>query len=85
LVAIEIISTVSGVRLERTFAMDLELHLALDNCGTHTHAKVKAWLAKHPRLQLHFIPTGPGKGASWSSHSPDRTSEASRLAFRRRA
>ena len=48
-------------RLEREFVKDLELHLILDNYGTHTHPKVKAWLAKHPRFQLHFIPTG----SSW--------------------
>ena len=28
---------------------------------THTHPKVKAWLAKHPRVHLHFTPTS----ASW--------------------
>ncbi len=49
------------VRLDREFDKDLELHLILDNYGTHTHPKVKAWLAKHPRFKLHFIPTG----SSW--------------------
>jgi transposase len=48
-------------RLEREFAKDLELHLILDNYGTHTHPEVKAWLAKHARFRLHFIPTG----SSW--------------------
>ncbi len=38
-----------------------QLHLVLDNYGTHTHATVKAWLAKHPRVHLHFTPTS----ASW--------------------
>jgi len=33
-----------------------QLHLVLDNYGTHTHATVKAWLAKHPRVHLHFTP-----------------------------
>ncbi len=28
-----------------------------DNYGTHKHANVKKWLAKHPRFHLHFIPT----------------------------
>ncbi len=27
---------------------DRELHLIVDNYATHKHAKVKAWLAKHP-------------------------------------
>lgn len=26
----------------------LEIHLVLDNYSTHKHAKVKAWLVKHP-------------------------------------
>jgi hypothetical protein len=38
-----------------------QLHLVLDNYGTHTHATVTAWLAKHPRVHLHFTPTS----ASW--------------------
>lgn len=40
---------------------DLHLHLILDNYATHKHAKVKAWLARHPRFHLHFIPTS----SSW--------------------
>jgi transposase len=35
-----------------------ELHLVLDNYGTHKHPAVKAWLARHPRIHLHFTPTG---------------------------
>ena len=38
-----------------------ELHLIVDNYATHKHAKVQAWLAKHPRFHLHFTPTS----ASW--------------------
>ncbi len=40
---------------------DREVHLILDNYATHTHPKVKAWLARHARFHLHFTPTG----ASW--------------------
>ena len=40
---------------------DKELHLILDNYATHKHAKVKRWLARHPRFHLHFTPTS----ASW--------------------
>lgn len=39
----------------------LQIHLIVDNYGTHTHPQVKAWLAKHPRLRLHFTPTS----SSW--------------------
>ncbi len=38
-----------------------DLHLIVDNYCTHKHAKVKAWLAHHPRFHLHFIPTS----SSW--------------------
>ncbi len=36
---------------------DLELHLILDNYATHKHPKVQAWLKRHPRFHLHFVPT----------------------------
>jgi hypothetical protein len=39
----------------------VELHLVMDNYAAHKHADVKAWLAKHPRIIVHFTPTH----ASW--------------------
>jgi len=48
-------------RLDREYPADLDLHLVLDNYGTHGHPKVKAWLALRPRFHLHFVPTG----SSW--------------------
>ena len=47
-------------RLDRKFPSQ-DLHLILDNYGTHKHPHVKRWLAKRPRFHLHFIPTG----SSW--------------------
>lgn len=44
-------------RLDREFPRNRELHLILDNYGTHKHPKVRAWLEKHPRFKLHFTPT----------------------------
>ncbi len=38
-----------------------EIHLILDNYGTHTHPKVREWFAAHPRYHLHFTPTS----SSW--------------------
>ena len=38
-----------------------DLHLILDNYGTHKHEKVQRWLRRHRRFHLHFTPTG----ASW--------------------
>ena len=34
-----------------------ELHVVLDNYHTHKHADIQQWLAKHPRITLHFTPT----------------------------
>ena len=39
----------------------LDLHLIIDNYGTHKHSRVVAWLKRHPRFHLHFIPTS----SSW--------------------
>jgi transposase len=47
--------------LDRNVPPPLQVHLVLDNYGTHKHPKVNAWLARHPRYQLHFTPTY----ASW--------------------
>src|SRR5512139_187899 len=35
----------------------LQLHLIVDNYGTHKHPRVQSWLRRHPRLHLHFTPT----------------------------
>ena len=48
-------------RLDRELPVHLDLHLIVDNYGTHKKPEVKAWLAKHPRFHLHFIPTS----SSW--------------------
>ena len=39
----------------------VKLHVVVDNYATHKHPTVKAWLAKHPRVTMHFTPTS----ASW--------------------
>ena len=48
-------------RLDTEFPEPQELHLIVDNYATHKHARVRRWLARHPRFTLHFIPTG----SSW--------------------
>ena len=47
--------------IDRNVAKGKEIHLIVDNYSTHRHANVRAWLAKHPRFHLHFIPTS----SSW--------------------
>jgi transposase len=36
---------------------DLDIHLVLDNYGTHKTPLIQHWLLRHPRFQLHFTPT----------------------------
>ena len=35
----------------------VKLHVVCDNYATHKHPAVKAWLARNPRITLHFTPT----------------------------
>jgi transposase len=39
----------------------LDVHLVMDNYGTHKTAAVRRWLTRHPRFHVHFTPTS----ASW--------------------
>jgi transposase len=39
----------------------LEIHVICDNYSTHKHEKVRRWLARNPRVHIHFTPTS----ASW--------------------
>jgi len=48
-------------KIDRSTPRRQPIHMILDNYGTHTHRKVQAWFAAHPRYHLHFTPTG----ASW--------------------
>ena len=40
---------------------DLDVHLILDNYGTHKTPRVRRWFVRHPRFHVHFTPTS----ASW--------------------
>lgn len=40
---------------------ELDVHLIMDNYGTHKTVLIKRWLAKRPRFHVHFTPTS----ASW--------------------
>ena len=48
-------------KVERETPKDKELHVIVDNYSTHKHEKVKNWLKRHKRIELHFIPTS----SSW--------------------
>ena len=49
------------MKIDRAVPKRLQVHLILDNYGTHNHPKVRPWLERHPRFHLHFTPTS----ASW--------------------
>jgi len=44
-----------------TVPAQLDVHLILDNYGTHKTALIRRWLLKRPRFHVHFTPTS----ASW--------------------
>jgi transposase len=48
-------------KIEDSVPSSLDVHLILDNYGTHKTASIRAWLAKRPRFHVHFTPTS----ASW--------------------
>ena len=47
--------------IEKKVPEELDVHLILDNCGTHKTKLIRDWLAKRPRFHVHFTPTS----ASW--------------------
>jgi transposase len=57
----------------------LEVHLILDNYGTHKHPKVKKWFRTHPRYHVHFTPTS----ASWLNQVERWFAEITRKRIRR--
>ena len=49
------------ITIDQNVPQQLEVHLVLDNYGTHKTPMIQRWLLRHPRFHLHFTP----KGASW--------------------
>ncbi len=43
--------------IEKNVPPELDVHLILDNYGTHKTDLIHNWLAKRPRFHLHFTPT----------------------------
>jgi len=56
-----------------------QLHIVTDNYGTRKHPGVQAWLAKNPRVTLHFTPTS----GSWLNMAEIFFSIITRQAIRR--
>lgn len=47
--------------IEASVPQDLDVHLVMDNYGTHKTPTIRNWFARHPRFHVHFTPTS----ASW--------------------
>ena len=47
--------------IDQSVPAKMDVHLILDNYGTHKTATIRSWLAKRPRFHVHFTPTS----ASW--------------------
>jgi len=47
--------------IEKNVPEELDIHLIMDNYGTHKTKLIQNWLAKRPRFHVHFTPTS----ASW--------------------
>jgi len=47
--------------IDKQIPEDQQVHLILDNYGTHKHPNVMQWLEERKRLHLHFVPTS----SSW--------------------
>jgi transposase len=66
-------------RIDQSVEPDLDIHLILDNYGTHKHPAVKKWLAARPRYHVHFTPTS----ASWLNQIERWFAEITRKRIRR--
>ena len=65
--------------IEKHVPADLDVHLILDNYGTHKTQLIRDWLAKRPRFHLHFTPTS----ASWLNMVERFFAEITRKRIRR--
>lgn len=66
-------------KIDRSVAAHLAIHAICDNYSTHKTPEVKAWLARHPRFKLHFIPTS----SSWLNLVERLFAEITRQKIRR--
>jgi transposase len=48
-------------RIDQETPSGLNLHIIVDNYSAHKHPRVRSWLKRHPRFQMHFTPTS----SSW--------------------
>lgn len=66
-------------RIEESVESGVDIHLVLDNYGTHKHPAVKKWLVQRPRYHVHFTPTS----SSWLNQIERWFAEITRKRIRR--
>jgi transposase len=44
-------------RINKEVPKNLDVHVVVDNYGTHSHPCIKRWLSRHRRFHMHFTPT----------------------------
>jgi transposase len=66
-------------RIDQSVDTSLDIHMVLDNYGTHKHPEVKKWLAARPRYHVHFTPTS----SSWINQIERWFAEITRKQIRR--
>lgn len=66
-------------RIEAAIPSQLDVHIILDNYGTHKHPAVQKWFSEKPRYHVHFTPTG----ASWLNQIERWFAEITRRRIRR--
>jgi transposase len=62
--------------IDRAVPAELDLHLICANHATHNTPAVTKWLLRHPRLHVHFTPTGsswPNLVERWFAELTNRT------------
>jgi len=65
--------------LERDIPAGKVVHVILDNYAAHKHAKVRAWLERHPRWTFHFTPTSAPSPRTGGATAPAAKTNWSRI------
>jgi transposase len=66
-------------RIDQSVPQELDVHIVMDNYGTHKVQKVRNWFARRPRFHVHFTPTS----ASWLNQVQRLFAEVTELCVRR--
>ena len=66
-------------QIDESVEENCDIHLVLDNYGTHKHPQVREWFTAHPRYHLHFTPTS----SSWLNQIERWFAEITRCRIRR--